>query len=432
MEGFVKRIKYDVSKWSIFLHRQARGLPQADLSDSSENKLQDELFDRLYAGDSAELPPEDQDPKLKEWADKLHGVASALPDFERLAHDCVGDDMASAVAVEKIMGELTPIINAENSKRVEDAKLRKAFNAGMSKASTEIEMLDDLAEATEGIAFGRKPGTGSGKGGPMDQGSPRRIAERIKNDARLKRILLLAGKFKRIAQRKQREKVKHGRDEITDIESGSDISRLLPMELSSLAHPKRKLLLFKNLLENSALQYKLEGTEDLGKGPIVVCLDKSGSMQGAPDEWATAVALALLEVARMQKRPFALLPFDALVKEEFVVPAGGELPEIALFTSCVGGTNIGRVLMRGLKIIETNYGNVKMKKADIVLITDGQSDTFEAHAFRELAKTMQVTTLGFGIGVAPEDMKPWCDEVHTIRDLDGMDDATATKMFAQV
>ena len=51
------------------------------------------------------------------------------------------------------------------------------------------------------------------------------------------------------------------------------------------------------------------------RGPIslMLVIDKSGSMEGQPDLWATAVALALLERAWSERRPFALLGFDASV-----------------------------------------------------------------------------------------------------------------------
>src|SRR6185312_10631442 len=116
------------------------------------------------------------------------------------------------------------------------------------------------------------------------------------------------------------------------------------VELAGLLHPRRMLALLRDLVESRALQYKLEGSESLGKGPLVVCLDKSGSMAGAADIWATAVALALLEVAQRQRRPFALLSFDARVKDEVIVAPGEMLPEGALFIGCAGGTDICRVL----------------------------------------------------------------------------------------
>ena len=43
---------------------------------------------------------------------------------------------------------------------------------------------------------------------------------------------MAAGRFKRIAAAKRRSKVRHGADEIADIEQGADLGRLLPSELA--------------------------------------------------------------------------------------------------------------------------------------------------------------------------------------------------------
>ena len=62
----------------------------------------------------------------------------------------------------------------------------------------------------------------------------------------------------------------------------------------------------RSLLERQILQYQLSGAETLGRGPLVLLLDKSGSMDGTKDLWATALSLALLEHAQAERRPFAI------------------------------------------------------------------------------------------------------------------------------
>ena len=100
------------------------------------------------------------------------------------------------------------------------------------------------------------------------------------------------------------------------------------------------------------MQYQLIGNQPLGKGPLVVLLDKSGSMDGPRDIWATALSLALLDQAQRERRPFALVAFDYRVKFEAVVKPGEPLPEAALFTACAGGTEIADAVARGLEIIQ--------------------------------------------------------------------------------
>jgi Mg-chelatase subunit ChlD len=422
----MRRILFDVPRWHVYLHREARELPPVEKHDSPERQLEDELFDRLYSGGSERMA-EPQEGPLAEWAAKLHGMCEQLPAFERLTDECLDDEFATAAAVEGIMGELAPHL-ARPPDTIDGPVLRRAITTGCDKSSVTIENLKETTEALGQVSFGGKTaGNGTGVGHTQTHSSPRQLAVRLKNDERLRRIALLAGKFKRIAARKQKAKVRHGADEVTDVEMGSDLSRLLPVELVGLVHPLRRLVLMRDLVENRALQYRMEGTESLGKGPLVVCLDKSGSMHGASDVWATAVALALLDVAQRQRRPFALIGFDSAVKHEAFVAVGEPLPEEALFVSCVGGTNIGRALGRGLNMIREHPG--ALKKADLVLITDGASDTDSSGLIRRQAAELGVTVLGFGIGVDKSDLAPWCDEAHAIQRLDDLDDQTAEKLF---
>jgi len=256
----------------------------------------------------------------------------------------------------------------------------------------------------------------------------RPLAARLKNDQRLRRIAALAGRFKRIAANKRRQRVKHGADEITDIEQGADLARALPAELSKLSHRLLRLEFMRAMLERQVLQYQLAGTATLGKGPLVVVLDKSGSMDGPRDVWATALALALLDHAQRERRMYALLGFDSSVKFEAVVRPGEPIPEEGLFVSCGGGTEIGVALKRGLEIIRGHPG--ALKKADIVLVTDGGSDQSSAPTLRAEAAALGVTILGLGIGVEREWLVPWCDEVQTVVDLSTVDESSAAALFA--
>ena len=422
----MKRIIYDVARWSIYLHRDARGLPSVDADDHAERRFGDELFERLYAGDAEKLDTNDRDHKLGAWAEEVHATCDALPDFARLSSETRGDAFAAATAIEKLMDELRP----KMSQSQPDAPaLRRAMRVGCEKASAAVDEAREVTEGLEQVAFGTAAGRGHVVGASRPNSTSRSLAVRIRDDARLRRIALLAGRFKRIAATKHRQKVRHGADEVSDIELGSDVGRLLPSELVRLRHPALKLAMLRDLSERRCLQYALRGSETLGRGPLVVAIDKSGSMDGPPDVWATAVALALLDVAQRERRPFALLGFDEGIKHEVIVKPGELLPETELFVSCGGGTDIANVMARSLEIIETNPG--AMKKADVVLITDGGSSIEQAASLRARAAALGVTILGFGIGVEPASLAAWCDEAHGVLDLDRIDEKSAESLFAQ-
>jgi hypothetical protein len=125
---------------------------------------------------------------------------------------------------------------------------------------------------------------------------------------------------------------------------------------------------------------------------------------------------------------FAFLAFDSRVKFEAIVKPDEPLPEAALFTACAGGTEIGAAIYRGLEIIRSNEG--RLRKADLVLVTDGGSDTASAPALRDASKLIGVTTLGLGIGVERDWLMPWCDEVEVVQDLTMINDTSAEMLFA--
>lgn len=418
------RLVNDVPRWHVYLHRDARDLPTVDKDDTPVRKLEDELFDKLYSGESEKAAKPDTSAELTSWAEKLHGICSELPNFSRLAQECLGDADASATATEKLMEALGPHLK-QKPDEVQPPQLRRALNGACDKASDAVDQQRETMDGLAGVGFG----TGSQRSAGTSGSQARRLSQRLKNDARLARIATLAGKFKRIAAAKQKAKVRHGADEVSDVELGSNISRLLPSELALLAHPLMRRSFLACLAEGRVMQYRLQGTDSLGRGPLVVCLDKSGSMDsGGRDIWATAVALALLEVAQRQRRPFVLLAFDGAVKEEVRVGVGEQLPESALFIGCSGGTNITGVLARALSVIQESNG--AMKKADVVLITDGESEQQDAPVVRQMALQLGVTIIGLGIGVAPASLAPWCDEAHGITRLDTVDDSAAEAVFS--
>jgi Mg-chelatase subunit ChlD len=417
----VKRLIADTSKWALFLHRDARGLNAAELSDGALLQFGDELFTRLYQGELEHLPVEQRSREFGEWANQLHATCDGLPAFGRLAAEVRGDAVGAAIATEELLDVLGP----EPSQPQPPTLAHRQLQGGCNSAAAAVEEFRDTAEGLSGVFFGR----GVGVHQASDGAAYRELATRLKGDTRLRRIALLAGRFRRIAATTRRQRVRHGADEVSDIEHGGDIARLLAVELSKLSHPHLRLSLLRDISEKQAMQYRLSGSEKLGKGPLVVCIDKSGSMEGDNDIFATATALAILKIAQAERRSFALLCFDSGILFEAVVRPGETLPAEALFVRPSGGTEIGGVVARGLQLIAENPG--QLRKADLVLVTDGASATNAAAELRARALQMGVTVLGVGINVEPSALEPWCDEIEVVHSTDQLDSKTAEMLFAR-
>ncbi|OWK34670.1 hypothetical protein FRUB_10641 [Fimbriiglobus ruber] len=77
--------------------------------------------------------------------------------------------------------------------------------------------------------------------------------QRVRGDPALWRICDLAGRFRRVAQSKQRQKAVHGLDDVVGVETGGDVGRLLPAELARLVVPELELDALRRIVEKQAL-----------------------------------------------------------------------------------------------------------------------------------------------------------------------------------
>ena len=417
----MKRLTRDLSRWDVYLYREARMLPPASDLDGPRRQFEDELFCKLYGGETSDLVAPQRSRDHAEWAERVHAQLAQLPQFERLRSQCHGDALAAAEAVDTLMAGVQP-----EEQRAPEHLERRDLRSACVRASKNVDDLREDLAALEHVTAGQ-PGTGTKHSGTPTTASAFELAQQLRARPRLRELARLAGRVRQVAAAWRRKRVRHTPEEITSIEAGNDLGRLLPSELVQLAHPLLRLVALRNLLESTAMQYGLTGADQQGRGPMVVCLDKSGSMEGERDRWATAVALALLDAAKSDGRTCAIIGFDGAIKREDQVPPGGALPLEALFTGCDGGTNIDAAIDRALQVIETD---TMLRQADIVLITDGVSNSNQAPVLRQRASARGVEIFGIGIGVSASDLAPWCTAATTVTDLASLDAGTANLLFA--
>ncbi|MFF5994964.1 VWA domain-containing protein [Lysinibacillus sp. KU-BSD001] len=196
------------------------------------------------------------------------------------------------------------------------------------------------------------------------------LAEEIRQQDVLQKIAELVGRFKRIAKKKQ--KIKHKMTmERQNITLGQEVGRLLPMELAHFIMPHAKLDFLRRYAEQQTLVFDTQGKERKGRGPIIICIDESSSMTSIKAE-SKAFCLALLAIARKQKRDLAIVPFASDVGEMMVFPKGrSTVDEVLAFNRRFlgGGTNYEKPLRASLDILTTSEFN----HADILFVTDGSS-----------------------------------------------------------
>lgn len=353
-----------------------------------------------------------------------------LPEYKDLRSETVHDDISSALASAKLAPDLVSRLVQIEQKRQEQQKnnpdgkpdpgipgdLKSEIRAQMRKGLNNAqEQIDNWSECVTG--WGIKPGE-------LQKLPLKEKLELVKNllsTAKFRQIAELAGRLRNIANASMAMTPTHGNDELVDITQGDNISRILPTELLKL---KRTPALFmKDLLERKLLQYNLRGEEPQGRGPIVVCVDISGSMQGQREIWAKAVMLALAHICDRQNRAFAVVTFDTQVRHHKVYESGKlELKEkidLAMIHMKGGGTAFMPPLKKGFEIV-SKVG--KMNKADIIFVTDGECglDDKDLATVKALKAQYFTRILGVGIGNSAvahgDDLAEFSDDLVFISD----------------
>ncbi|MGP1576966.1 MAG: VWA domain-containing protein, partial [Treponema sp.] len=188
------------------------------------------------------------------------------------------------------------------------------------------------------------------------------------------------------------------RGEINGLKYSNDIAAALPSELAMLKNPAAKKL-FQLKFAQKQLQsfdYQNEQAESKEriaqeevtmekkepKGPIIICVDTSGSVHGTPENIAKTVAFALAKIAAEQERLCYIISFSTDIETLEVKPnadmeltnaAGGNyLQKLVSFLrmSFNGGTDAEPALRKALNMLAGKDGAIGYKNADVLMISD--------------------------------------------------------------
>jgi len=281
----------------------------------------------------------------------------------------------------------------------------------------EVEQANDAIKSFGG---GYDPGFGveNGAGGRNSLSTKEKlvIAQQVGRSLKLQQIAAVCGRFTRIALQQQKTRVKHPPDEITSITAGSEIERLLPSEIALLADPDLEDLFYLRFAERGLMQYDLIGHEPQGQGPIIIAVDESGSMTSdyggmSGEVWSKAVMLALLSIARLQKRDLAVIHFsgpDDLRLDLF--QKGEAMP--AQVIACAsfffnGGTVFEPWMGKALELVDSS----QFEKADVICVSDGISDVFPEAQAEWARRRAERGMRAYGVLIGSNQGKAQLDEI---------------------
>lgn len=175
------------------------------------------------------------------------------------------------------------------------------------------------------------------------------------------------------------------RGEIDGLRYSNDISSVLPNELALLKNPAAKKLFQLKFAQKQLLSFKYQNDmEDLKeetvqeetsvekkepKGPIIICVDTSGSMHGTPENIAKTITFALSKIAIEEERKCYLISFSTSIETldltDFSANPIGRLVQF-LRMSFHGGTDATPALKHAVKMFSEN----EWKNADVLMISD--------------------------------------------------------------
>ena len=310
------------------------------------------------------------------------------PDWQEHV-DAFRNEKLDAASIERIRCELaaTRQYEAEIADENVPGHIRQrieAFSgtlAAICKKYTEVEAFLTLLPGS-GFSFADLQDCDEDFGG---------LAETLRANAQIRELARRMGRDYIAEEKKKRSRVpKASRSEVHGTHRSDELMRILPSELLNLEDETLEMLFYTRLLEKNLLSYELRGTAFVDgdtveeqkerTGPVVACLDTSGSMNGIPLRKAKALLLAIARLLESENRSLHVLLFGSATQiREFSMAGEGDVPGLLRFLrqGFGGGTDFEMPLRRAFNIISVQGD---YRKADVLMISDGDCQLSPAFA----------------------------------------------------
>ncbi len=226
--------------------------------------------------------------------------------------------------------------------------------------------------------------------------------------------------------------------EVRGVKRSGQLARMLASEATMVRHPVLRRLWRARFAEQQLLTYEdaavltqwhlrpdssarvraLTRDEPVGQGPMLVCLDTSGSMRGAPENVAKACVLQALRTAHATGRACRLLAFggagELMEQELALTPEGLEHLLALMEQSFDGGTDVQTPLERAVMLVQ----ETQWALADILIVSDGEFGVTPATLtlLRHCKKRLGLRIHGILIGDRETiGLLEVCDQLHWVR-----------------
>ena len=202
--------------------------------------------------------------------------------------------------------------------------------------------------------------------------------------------------------------------DIEGVTVGNDLSSMLPSEMAQMVDEDlnglfvykfatRNLQNFRYKSQIMNPSHKLQMHKARQKGPMVVCLDTSGSMAGVPERISHSLIVKLLQLALRQDRDFLLIAFSYMAKAFEVRKNRARLLDF-FRKPASGDTDVSDMLNM---CIETLMSKPEFMSADVCLVSDYKMPVAGDALMKRILDLREAGTRFYGLQIGETSFKEW-------------------------
>lgn len=208
--------------------------------------------------------------------------------------------------------------------------------------------------------------------------------------------------------------------EICGLRLSNHIADVIPSELALYSNEKTRQIFKMKFAQQQLLSYAythnieyvktheeqeevLVGETIEHKGPMIICVDTSGSMTGTPERVAKTIAFALAQKSFEEERSCYLISFSTGIEtfnlSSFASAQGFERLVQFLRMSFHGGTDVAPALAHAVKLLQEQ----DWKNADVLMISDFQMPSLPQELEAQIETQKEEKTRFFSLAIAAAD-----------------------------
>jgi len=265
----------------------------------------------------------------------------------------------------------------------------------------------------------KKPSAGKGKGAPKQTTLNTLLSLSPKETKLLANIMAYVQEFETALHVKKSRRYDEFAPSIDLIPTtGSELEKVQPDEFALLNNKHTRMAFFMKLANSSLTVLQPQENK---RQPVAMCIDASGSMQGAPYEMACGFAVAMLKKLAEDKRGGVFTVFSHAVTDSLVLKENQRFDLVKiikiLVTPQFGGTSFDAALTEVYRVKQEE----RWRAMTTLMITDGGdrvSDGVLANILSKKGQYDHITTVLAGRNMTDSGMRGLSDDTIIARKRD--------------